>query len=345
MPMTLPAPWQCLAPDAACDDQSPFPTILHFGTPERERHAAADHLPLFSPLLHLAALEISGADAQTFLQGQCTQDVSTLTPGKAQFSAWCSPKGRMLANFILFPMAENVYRLILSADLADFALKRLSMFILRSRVRIVAEPVMFLGLSGTIPAIAEIAFPKAPLEVTQADGLCAIRLPHPDLRLILCLPPERLADLWPSLSAHALPVGQPVWHWLDIRAGLPWITEATREEFVPQMADFEKLGVSFRKGCYVGQEVVARAQHLGKVKRHLYRLKSATPLQPGEALFSPNCAEQPNQTAGKVVTAAPDPTGGHAALAVLLEQGAASLRQGGIEGTPIEAEPVTPPET
>jgi folate-binding protein YgfZ len=153
---------------------------------------------------------------------------------------------------------------------------------------------------------------------------------------------RRLPVYGRNCSRTLAPVGTPVWQWLDIQAGLPLITEDTKEQFVPQMANFEQMGaVSFHKGCYPGQEIVARTQYLGKVKRHLYRAHSASPMAAGQAIYSPLHAEQP---CGMVVNAAPAPAGGHDALAVVQESfvGAGALQLATAGGSQIDIEPVGP---
>ncbi|MDR1648448.1 MAG: folate-binding protein [Zoogloeaceae bacterium] len=328
-----------------------------FDTREAEFCAASAGKTVLAPLPHLAVLEISGDDALSFMQGQFTQDLRPLRAGVARYAAWCSAKGRMLANFLVAPLpcAEKRFYLILAADLVEATLKRLPMFVLRAKVRIAAVPLLVLGLAGEEtaaalqmlglntpppPAVAQDATPEATLTFSS-DGFVVIRLPEAEPRFLLLLPPEKGAELWPRLATMAQPVRAALWQGLDVRAGFPWITAATREAFVPQMADFAPLGVSFKKGCYTGQEIVARTQHLGKVKRHLYRLASSSPLVPGEPLYSPACADQPGSIAGTVVTVAPGEDG-YAALAVLLETGAGDLRQGGANGSVLTASLVNP---
>src|SRR5690606_34859735 len=129
-----------------------------------------------------------------------------------------------------------------------------------------------------------------------------------DGRFLVAASPDAAAGLWPMLAAALRPAGLPAWRWLDIRAGLPLIGAATKEHFVPQMADFERIGgVSFHKGCYPGQEIVARTQYLGKVKRHLYRLAGEAAMAAGDELYS---GAVPDQSCGMVVSAAPSPDGG-----------------------------------
>jgi folate-binding protein YgfZ len=159
-------------------------------------------------------------------------------------------------------------------------------------------------------------------------------------RYIVAVQQETIADLWNKLTLKAQPAGLPAWRWLDVQAGFPLVTAATKEEFVPQMADFEKLGgISFHKGCYPGQEIVARTQYLGKVKRHLYRVTSDQLLEAGADLHSP---DNPDQACGKIVSGAPSPTGGYEALAVVQSNFAGNLHLGSREGPKIEAVAVNP---
>ena len=185
------------------------------------------------------------------------------------------------------------------------------------------DSLVLLGLSGPQAgealALANLPIPAETLSAPEGGDIKVIRLDTG--RFLLAVPAEMAADLWRKLAEKARPAGVPAWRWLDVEAGLPLVTTATREEFVPQMADFEKIGgVSFHKGCYPGQEIVARTQYLGKVKRHLYRLHSDQALAAGDELHSP---DNPEQSCGKVVVAAPSPRGGYDALAVV-QSGAAN---------------------
>jgi len=164
-----------------------------------------------------------------------------------------------------------------------------------------------------------------------ADGV-VIRLD--ERRFEIVVGADAAPALWKRLREHARPVGTPVWQWLDIEAGIPLIGERTRELFVPQMAGFERLGgVSFNKGCYPGQEVVARTQYLGKVKRHLYRVRLSGPAEPGDVLSAP---ASPESVCGTIVNVAPAPGGGYEALAVIQQTFAAGdLRLGAPNGVPV----------
>ncbi len=293
--------------------------VTDFGDAEAEA-AAAGEVTVVAPLTHLGVLEVGGPDAAAFLHQQLTSDVKHLADSKAQHSAWCSAKGRMLASFLVFRNGPD-YRLQLSADLLVAIQKRLQMFVLRSKVTIKDHTGFheLIGLAGAQAAAVlqtvRLPVPETPLSAaTFADGV-VVRLE--DKRFEIIVDGEAAASLWQELRPHARPVGTTVWQWLDIQAGIPLITAQTREEFVPQMANFEQLGVvSFHKGCYPGQEVIARTQYLGKVKRHLYRVHSSSPLAAGNAIYSP---ANPERSCGMVANAAPAPTGGFDALAIIQE--------------------------
>ena len=148
------------------------------------------------------------------------------------------------------------------------------------------------------------------------EGSTAISLPG--RRFLIAVPVEGASKLWTGLAATLRPVGTPCWEWLDIRSGIPLITAATQEQFLPQMTNLELIGgVSFKKGCFPGQEVVARTQHLGKVKRRMFLAHvddAQTPPSPGDEIFSDDI---PGQASGTVVNAQAAPGGGYDLLAVV----------------------------
>lgn len=286
---------------------------------------------------------MSGEEAKSFLHNQLTSDVNHLSEGKAQHAGWCTAKGRMQASFLAWRSGER-YLLSLSADLQEATQKRLQMFVLRAKVKLAAltDGVVTLGIAGPQAeealADAGLPCPAEPMAALEGNGSTVIRLDAG--RLLVVAPDSAMATLWQKLTIKARPAGVPAWRWLDIRAAFPLVTLATKEEFVPQMADFEKIGgVSFHKGCYPGQEVVARTQYLGKVKRHLYRLTSAVPLQAGNVLHSP---DNPDQSCGMVMTAAPSPNGGYEALAVVQSNFSGNVRLGALDGPSVQASAVNP---
>lgn len=316
--------------------------IINFGDATAELLAASTQTVLV-PLTHLGLIEASGEEAKPFLHSQFTNDINHLGEELAQHAAWCTAKGRMQASFLIWRSGEN-YQLAVAADLQEAAQKRLQMFVLRAKVKLTAQTdsTLLLGLSGrqAEAALADAALPcpTSPMSSAAADGITVIRLDA--TRFIIALPEAAQAPLWQKLTLKARPAGVPVWRWLDIQAGFPLVTLATKEEFVPQMADFEKIGgVSFHKGCYPGQEIVARTQYLGKVKRHLYRLRSTHALKAGDSLHSP---DNPDQACGMVMTAAPSPTGGYEALAVVQSNFSTNVHLGALEGPLVEAAAVNP---
>jgi folate-binding protein YgfZ len=334
--------WQTFLEAAGAVFDSATPEVLHFGNAAGELQAAQAATVLV-PLTHLGLIECAGDDAKSFLHNQLTSDINHLGAEQAQHSAWCTAKGRMLASFLAWRNGD-AYHLALASELAAPVQKRFQMFVLRAKVNVADLSVthVLLGLSGPQAgdalAAANLPLPAAPLSTVTAGGNRVIRLDAD--RVIIAAPAENADEIWRQLASIARPAGVPAWRWLDVRTGLPLVTGATREEFVPQMADFEKIGgVSFHKGCYPGQEVVARTQYLGKVKRHLYRLVSATTLQAGDDLHSP---ENPDQACGKVVTSAPSPAGGFEALAVVQSNFAHDVHLGAKDGPRVEAIPVNP---
>lgn len=305
--------------------------------------AAAHDATIVSPLTHLGLFECTGEDAKSFLHNQLTSDVNHLAPGSAQRAAWCTAKGRMQASFVLYRHGPD-YRALLSSDLVLATQKRLLVFVLRSKVKIsdLSDSHEFIGLSGPQSEAAlqgaGLPVPAQPMETAELAGVVVIRLGKS--RFIIDAPSAAATDLWKKLAVNVRPVGTLAWLWLDIQAGIPQIVEATKEAFIPQMVNFDKIGgVSFHKGCYPGQEIVARTQYLGKVKRHLYRIHAADPIETGASIFAPDSPEHP---CGMVANAAPSPAGGYDALVVMQENFVESvdLALGAPDGQHFTIEPI-----
>ncbi|MFN3396935.1 MAG: YgfZ/GcvT domain-containing protein [Sulfurimicrobium sp.] len=303
--------------------------LAHFGNPQQEI-AASGSGTILTDLSHFGVIQFSGEDSETFLQGQLSCDVRQALLNHAQFGSYCTPKGRMLATFLLWRDADG-FQMQLPASLREAIQKRLSMYVLRSRVKVsdASAATVRIGVAGpgAAAAVAELggAVPEEEYAVAQVGPANVIRLPGQRFELVL--PPEEAPGAWQALSKHCTPAGSGRWEWLDIQAGIPTVTTGTQEQFVPQMANLELIGgVSFTKGCYPGQEIVARSQYLGKVKRRMYRvhLQSDAAPQPGDALFGQGPAEQ---SAGTIVNAQPSPQGGYDALAVILST---SLESGAV---------------
>ncbi|OOY39329.1 hypothetical protein BOV90_09855, partial [Solemya velum gill symbiont] len=224
-------------------------------------------------LKHLAILIIEGEERETFLQGQLTNDVREVTQGESQLTGICTPKGRMLANMRMFP-GDSRYYLVLAKELAEAIQKRLGMFILRSKVTISSgsDDYALLGVSGEaaelLPEAAQLT--QADQAVLADDGCTLVRVAGESPRYMIVGPVDAIEARRQSLQESAESADDATWQLDDIRAGLPLIQEPTVEAFVPQMTNMGLInGISFTKGCYTGQEVVARMQYLGKLKRRM----------------------------------------------------------------------------
>jgi len=295
--------------------------VAHFGDLVRERRAVLEGTVLCDLSQH-GLISATGTDTVAFLQGQFTNDVRQVTPGRSQLSALCSPKGRMLACLRIFQHDDDYY-LRLPRERVEPILKRLQMFVLRAQTKLTdaSDTLARLGLAGSeAAALITAALGAAPVEVdgaAQLAGVTVIRLPGVQPRFELHGDVGTLRDLWLQFAAQATPAGTEVWRLLDILAGVPTVYAATAEAFVPQMANLQIIdGVSFKKGCYTGQEIVARSQYLGKLKRRMYlaKVETATAPCPGDELF---CAGMEGSV-GKVVDASLHPDGGYRLLAVIV---------------------------
>lgn len=264
-------------------------------------------------------LRVAGEEAETFLQNLLSNDIRMVDVGHAQLNSLNTAKGRMLASMLIRRDGAD-YLLQLPRALCEPLRKKLSMYVLRAKVKVsdASDELVTLGLSGAQAEDALKALsselPQQPFEVSHGDAASLLKLG--DHRYQISATPERAEALWMELSLKAQPAGNACWDWLNIRAGIPAILPQTQEQFVAQMVNFEVIGgVSFKKGCYPGQEIVARMQHLGKPKRRMYlaHVDGAVP-QPGEELFS---ADMTDQASGMIVNAAAAPGGGYDVLAVV----------------------------
>lgn len=263
-----------------------------------------------------------GAEARSFLQGQLTQDVLQLRQGQARLAGYCSPKGRLLASFVVWPEkgaedregGEEELLLACSVDLLPATLKRLSMYVLRAKCRLSGasgERALW-GVAGS--GAQALAGALAPWQLREDGATRVLRLP--DARLGETLVPRVLLIQPADAAAPALPALPPVaWAALEARSGVVRIVAATQEQFVPQMVNLELVGgVDFRKGCYPGQEVVARSQYRGSVKRRAYLLSGTAAMAPGQEVFH---GAEPEQPAGRIALAGSLAEGRFDALAEL----------------------------
>jgi folate-binding protein YgfZ len=299
----------------------------------------------------LDIIAVTGEDAASFLHGQLTNDVEHLGNAEARLAAYCTPKGRMQASFLMWRNAESVF-LQLPSELRAALQKRLSMFVMRAKARLsdvsadTANSVL-LGLGG---ANAQAALqpllgtlPAAPY--TRIDHALGTIIRLADAfgapRYQWLTSPEAALEVLPTLRAKLAFGGGDAWRLAEIHAGIPQITLKTQEQFVPQMVNFELLGgVNFKKGCYPGQEIVARSQYLGKLKRRTALASiDSTDVSAGDEVFD---VADPDQPCGMVVNAAPNGAGGTDALVEMklasLEQG--DIRLGSASGAPLRFQPM-----
>ncbi|MCD6681204.1 MAG: folate-binding protein [Burkholderiaceae bacterium] len=320
-----------------------------------------------------SVLQVDGDDAARFLQSQTTNDVLQQAPDAARWQGYCSPKGRLLATMLAWRDAASI-RLLLPDSVAETIRRRLTMFVLRAKVRITNESgtLVVLGVSGAAgaDALARLQLaPPAPMQVAfagaadatdsrqpQAHRLAALGLPplpaaaregaSADVpRWLLVVPVAAIEGAWQALRARLEPVDSRAWRWTDVRSGVASVVAATSEQFVPQMLNLEAdaiAAVSFTKGCYPGQEIVARSHYLGKTKRRAFlgRIAPATagaagPSSPASASGADSREPQPGadvvdaagQAVGVVVSAAPSPDG---AIDVLYEAQVAAANAGAL---------------
>jgi folate-binding protein YgfZ len=277
----------------------------------------ASPAPLATPLngvahlTHLGVIRIEGEDAAKFIHGQLTQDFSLLGLGEARLSAFCSAKGRMQASFIGFKRINGDILLVGSRDILTPTLKRLSMFVMRAKAKLTdaTEDFALYGLAGNaikdIAARAQPAWAKADFDAESVVNLYpAAGTPR---------------QLWVAPAGTAAPAGEGLpleaWLWSEVASGIATLTAPVVEAFVPQMLNYESVGgVNFKKGCYPGQEVVARSQFRGTLKRRAFVVHADAAMAAGQEVFAAADAEQP---VGTVVQAAAAPAGGFAAIVSL----------------------------
>jgi len=254
-------------------------------------------------LSYLGIIRITGDDKLTFLQGQLTNDMRNINNQQSQLGSYCTPKGRMLASFRLFGQDDSWY-MVLPRPRLEAILKRLRMFVLMSKVSLedVSDKFICCGFSGACVAQdLTIDLPLIADEVKHAEGISFIRVDAQHPRYLAIGQFEDMHDTWQKLD-NAVPASTAFWRLYDIRSGIPTVYEETVEAFIPQMTNLQLLnGVSFTKGCYTGQEIVARMQYLGKLKRRMYPVtfnSTATP-HSGDEIYSDT--SQSGQGAGKLV--------------------------------------------
>ncbi|HUH59940.1 MAG TPA: folate-binding protein [Candidimonas sp.] len=328
---------------------------------------------LVTPLSDLAVIEISGEDAPAFLHGQLTQDIANLPADHARLAGYCTAKGRLLATMVVWlgPQADGpvIYALV-KADIADSFIKRLSMFVLRAKVKLRVADVNVWGIMTDATSALRPAGGPADLDANQAQSAgwparllreAAVLSAQPQAWQVartatgtwIAAPSADAGRArWWLVSKDAQGAGQPpaadalaVWQAADITAGLPWVQAATQDVFIPQTLNLDLIdGVSFSKGCYPGQEVVARSHYRGTVKRRMAAGAILAPRHVGNngglAGLDVFDAKKPAAPCGRIINAATD-----LVVRVLMEVQLADLRDadfrlGGADGPKIECQPL-----
>jgi len=297
--------------------------VMNFGNPVQERSGVSTG-SMLCDLSHLGLIAAHGADTQAFLQSQFTNDAREVNATRSQLSGYCSAKGRLLALFRIFQRGETAY-LQFPQELLEATLKRLRMFVMRAKVTLddASDTWVRIGVAGPqaeqqlSAAIGRL--PPAVNEVVNANDITVLRLPGVQPRFELMGEQLHIQALWQRLAAQMMPVGAEVWSLLDILAGVPEVFKSSVEEFVPQMVNLTALGgVNFKKGCYPGQEIVARMQYLGTLKRRMYLAHIDANLPPAAGTPLYEAGSDGMQSIGAIVNAQPAPNGECSALAVVV---------------------------
>ena len=293
-----------------------------------------------APLPHLGVIRAQGDDAASFLHGQLTQDFLLLQPGQARLAAFCSPKGRMLASFVAWPLEPGDIVLVMNRDLLAPTLKRLSMFVLRAKVKLADATSDFIlrGLAGAAAreAVGGVALAPWTRAVHGPNHVVGLYPADGQDRALWLAPADAGEPGGPSLDPA-------LWQWGEVRSAVASISAAVVDAFVPQMLNYESVGgVNFKKGCYPGQEVVARSQFRGTLKRRATLVHSQAELSAGTEIFHASDASQP---CGLVAQVGPAPAGGWDAIVSLqtsaMEGGALTAGRPG--GPPLQLLPLPYP--
>jgi len=281
--------------------------VSHFGNDTETAENKSDFL---CDLSQLGLLKFSGEDAASFLQGQLSNDIDTLDGAQSQLSSYCSPKGRILASFRVFRHGDDFF-LLIPADTLAATQKRLQMYVMMSKVNIedLSDSTVRIGVSGESATEAlqqlSITAPTNNNAYANQNGLDILNVGGSCPRFIVIGSVDSVQPVWETLK-NTLPMkGYNNWNYMDIQDAVPTIVAANVDAFVPQMVNLHAInGVSFSKGCYPGQEIVARMHFLGKLKRRMYRAKVQTEQAPAPSDNLYSTKSSSGQGAGQVVSSA-----------------------------------------
>lgn len=309
---------------------------------------AAPQAGFFAPLSDFGLIAASGDDAASFLHSQLTNDVQTLDGSTARLAGYCTAKGRLLATMLIW-RRDGEIMLMLPKELLPGVQKRLQMFVLRAKVKLrdASGDHAILGLAGSIDAPALSAIlpqaDNAPYVQQDKENGSLIRLPDADgvPRAFWITEAAQAIAAWPILAETMHAASPATWRLTEIEAAIPWVVQATQEKFVPQMINFEIVGgVNFKKGCYPGQEIVARSQYLGKLKRRMLPARiTADNVAAGMEVFAEN---EPGQPCGMIVNAERGKDGETACLVEIkiAEAGNTAIHLGAADGPAVRFQPL-----
>ncbi|MDD5412538.1 MAG: folate-binding protein [Methylobacter sp.] len=257
------------------------------------------------PVPYLGVLTVAGKDAAKLLQGQITCNINDITEIKSSLGALCNPKGRAITTFLLVKKADT-YLLILPKELLESVKKRLQMYVLRSDVTITdsSDELCLIGLSYSDVQMNEPTSPEQLFATIQQENI-TVNLSSNQNRCLIIAEADNAWKLWSEQVKQGFqPENSDQWRYLDIISGIPWLTIETSDEFIPQMLNLDKLGgISFAKGCYTGQEIVARTHYLGKAKREMFLAECDTSIPPEPNSTIIDDSTDTEQSIGKVLCA------------------------------------------
>jgi len=268
---------------------SSWQTLVQQAKPDTA-FSSLDTTPCYMPLDALGLLSVSGEDSQPFLQNLLTNDIALLAINHSQYSGLCNPKGRLLALFLIIRTGDTSYQLIMPKALCEPITKRLSMYKLRSKVTITDDSERMACLGLTLGQVSKLDLAEVDYQGSEQDGYRHTKLPAQLARWLIVCEKEAVADLVNKLNNQDYQCQHAdYWLWLDITAGLASVSQLTQEKFTPQQLNLDLTeAVNFKKGCYPGQEVVARLHYLGKPSRRLFiaQAHSQLALIPGDDIMT-----------------------------------------------------------
>ncbi len=270
--------------------------ITTFGQAELERFLIKNG-PVLTSLTHQALLKVTGSEAETFLQGQLSNDLKDVTDSKAQLSAYCDPQGQVLVLFLIFKYQGDFY-LNFDGSLKESILKRLQMFVMRADVQFtdVSDTLIQIGFAGEFGDLdiqrrlstkVKDVYETGYIDIDGMRDVCVVKVPGPYHRYALFGPAAQMQETWKSLRSNADLTNSYDWNLLNIAAGVPEVNADTTAQFVAQFLNLDKLdAINFKKGCFPGQEIIARMHYRGKVTKRMFRIRfeESLNLKAGEAL-------------------------------------------------------------